>query len=67
MGVVLSLAFLVLIGPLSYFFGVDSRRSTDRGWVGAARYPGGTIRTRATLLTQVTRMVRRKPAIRAGL
>jgi hypothetical protein len=37
MGAVLILAFLVLIGPLSYFFGVDSRRSTDRGWVGAAR------------------------------
>lgn len=33
----LILAFLVLIGPLSIFFGVDSRRSTDRGWVGAAR------------------------------
>jgi hypothetical protein len=29
---VLILAFLVLIGPLSYFFGVDSRLSTDRGW-----------------------------------
>jgi hypothetical protein len=37
MGAILILAFLVLIGPLSYFFGVDSRRSTDRGWVGAAR------------------------------
>lgn len=37
MGVVLILVFLVLIGPLSYFFGVDSRRSTDRGWVGARR------------------------------
>jgi hypothetical protein len=32
-----SLAFLILIGPLSYFFGVDSRRSTDRGSVRAAR------------------------------
>jgi hypothetical protein len=31
------LAFLVLIGPLSYFFGVDSRRTTDRGCVGASR------------------------------
>jgi hypothetical protein len=31
MGGVLILAFLVLIGPLSYFFGVDSRLSTDRG------------------------------------
>lgn len=37
MGAVLILAFVVLIGPLSYFFGVDSRRTTDRGWVGAAR------------------------------
>jgi hypothetical protein len=31
------LTFLVLIAPLSYFFGVDSRRSSDRGWVGAGR------------------------------
>jgi hypothetical protein len=37
MGGVLTLAFLILIGPLSYFFGVDSRRLTDRGWAGAAR------------------------------
>ena len=37
MGAVLILAFLVLIGPLSYFFGVDSRRSTDRGWIGEVR------------------------------
>ena len=37
MGAVLILAFLVLIGPLSYLFGVDSRRSTDRGWGGAGR------------------------------
>jgi hypothetical protein len=37
MGAVLILAFLVLIGPLSYFFGIDSRRSTDRGWVGGPR------------------------------
>jgi len=37
MGVVLILVFLVLVGPLSYFFGVDSRRSTDRGWVAAGR------------------------------
>ena len=26
------LAFLVLIGPLSYFYGVDSRLLADRGW-----------------------------------
>ncbi len=31
------LVFLVLIGPLSYFFGVDSRRTEDRGWVGGPR------------------------------
>jgi hypothetical protein len=37
MGAVLMLAFIVLIGPLSYFFGVDSRRPSDRGWVTAAR------------------------------
>ena len=37
MGAVLILAFLVLIGPLSYFFGVDSRLLTDRGSVGAPR------------------------------
>ena len=36
MGGVLILAFLLLIGPLSYFFGVDSRRVEDRGWAGAA-------------------------------
>jgi hypothetical protein len=37
MGAFMILAFLVLIGPLAYVFGVDSRRSTDRGWVGAGR------------------------------
>jgi hypothetical protein len=37
MGVYLIVAFLVLIGPLSYVFGVDSRRPSDRGWVGKAR------------------------------
>jgi hypothetical protein len=31
------LAFLILIGPLSYFSGVDSRRLGDRGWVGGRR------------------------------
>jgi hypothetical protein len=30
-------AFLVLIGPLSYVYGVDSRRLSDRGWVGGRR------------------------------
>jgi hypothetical protein len=37
MGAFLIVAFLVLIGPLSYLYGVDSRRPSDRGWVGAAR------------------------------
>jgi hypothetical protein len=31
------LAFLVLIGPLSYFYGVDSRPLGDRGWIGGRR------------------------------
>lgn len=26
------LAFLLLIGPLSYLFGADSRLLSDRGW-----------------------------------
>jgi hypothetical protein len=33
----LVLTFLVLVGPLSYFLGVDSRRTADRGWVGTTR------------------------------
>jgi hypothetical protein len=33
----LVLFFIVLVGPLSYFFGVDSRRMTDRGWFGSPR------------------------------
>jgi hypothetical protein len=37
MGAYLMLAFLALIGPLAYFFGVDSRRTTDRGWFGGKR------------------------------
>jgi hypothetical protein len=37
MGAVLILTFLVLIGPLSYLYGVDSRTATDRGWVGSQR------------------------------
>lgn len=28
---------LVLIGPLSYVYGADSRRLEDRGWVGGPR------------------------------
>jgi hypothetical protein len=31
------LAFIVLIAPLSYFYGVDSRRLEDRGWLAARR------------------------------
>jgi hypothetical protein len=37
MGAYVMATFLVLIGPLSYFFGVDSRRTTDRGWFGGRR------------------------------
>ena len=37
MGVFLMVAFLVLIGPLSYRYGADSRRQTDPGWVGERR------------------------------
>ena len=37
MGAVLILTFLVLIAPLSYLYGVDSRRATDRGWVATQR------------------------------
>jgi hypothetical protein len=31
------LAFIVVVGPLSYFLGVDSRRIDDRGWFAAPR------------------------------
>ena len=34
---ILVLAFIVLIGPLSYFYGVDSRLPGERGWAGAPR------------------------------
>lgn len=37
MGWFLILAFIVLVGPLSYFFGVDSRRPSDRGLIAARR------------------------------
>jgi hypothetical protein len=37
MGELLILAFLVLVGPLSYFFGVDSRDPDDRGWFAGVR------------------------------
>lgn len=31
------LAFIVLVGPLSYVYGVDSRLLRDRGWYGDPR------------------------------
>lgn len=31
------LALIVLLAPLSYFYGVDSRRLDDRGFFGAPR------------------------------
>jgi hypothetical protein len=31
------IAFVAVVGPLSYFFGADSRRIEDRGWIGAPR------------------------------
>jgi hypothetical protein len=37
MGAVLILTFLVLIAPLSYVSGGDSRLATDRGWVAGRR------------------------------
>jgi hypothetical protein len=37
MGSLLIVTFLVVIAPLSYLFGVDSRRSVDRGWFGSRR------------------------------
>jgi hypothetical protein len=37
MGALLILAFIVLVAPLSYVFGADSRRASDRGWVGSRR------------------------------
>jgi hypothetical protein len=33
MGVALVLAFLAAIGPLAYWFGVDSRVDDRRGWI----------------------------------
>ena len=31
------LAFIVLMAPLAYFYGVDSRLLSDRGWMGRRR------------------------------
>lgn len=32
MAAIIVLAFLVLIGPLAYLYGVDSRLPGDKGW-----------------------------------
>lgn len=37
MAAVVVLTFLVLIGPLACFYGVDSRRIGDRGWMAGPR------------------------------
>jgi hypothetical protein len=37
MGSLLIVSFIVLIAPLSYFFGVDSRRLDDSGWLSQRR------------------------------
>jgi hypothetical protein len=31
------IAFIVVMAPLSYYFGVDSRRLEDRGWMAGPR------------------------------
>ena len=38
LGVALAIVFVILVGPLSIFYGVDSRitRDHDRGWWPAA-------------------------------
>jgi hypothetical protein len=33
----LVIAFILVVAPLSYYFGVDSRRIEDRGWMAAPR------------------------------
>ena len=37
MGALLVFAFIVLMAPLSYLYGVDSRLPSDRGSVGSRR------------------------------
>jgi hypothetical protein len=37
MAAILLLTFVVLMAPLSYFYGADSRLSSDRGWFGEER------------------------------
>jgi uncharacterized membrane protein len=34
MGLAIFIALVVLIGPVAIFFGADSRRVDDRGWMG---------------------------------
>ena len=31
------IAFVLVLAPLAYYFGVDSRRIEDRGWMAAQR------------------------------
>ena len=37
MGALLVLSFIVVIAPLAYWFGVDSRFPNDRGWIAGRR------------------------------
>jgi hypothetical protein len=37
MGSLLILSFIVLVAPLAYLAGVDSRRPDDRGWFASRR------------------------------
>jgi hypothetical protein len=37
MAAIVVLAFLLLIGPLAYLYGVDSRLLGDRGWAARRR------------------------------
>jgi hypothetical protein len=37
MGFVLFIAFIVLVVPLAYFYGVDTRDPDERGWFAAPR------------------------------
>ena len=32
MAAFIALAFLLVVAPLSYFYGADSRLTSDRGW-----------------------------------
>jgi hypothetical protein len=39
MGSFIVIAFLLAVGPLALLYGVDSRRSDDRGWWPGKRHP----------------------------